>query len=287
MDNALKDMLQRWFTDWNAVELAGDYTGPDGLLYCGKCQTPKEVWLDLWQTPKFDGCTPRYVKRPVMCKCEQEAKDEEERRIKEEENAKRMERNRAACFDIPGWGETTFAVDDRREVEASKICRSFVEKFQAVRTDGQGMIFSGGAGTGKTFLAACVANALLDQGYRVKFTSLMSLNSQMSANYANDKQRTLDNLASCDLVIIDELGLEKKTDTANENAYQVVNTLVSAKVPMILTTNLPLRQIAGDTEPSNIRIYSRILGNCYPVRFVGRDGRRDQLDGKKWAFIEE
>lgn len=260
----------------------GDYFNDDGLLICGKCGTPREYMADNWRIEMLKGKEPRYTIMPQLCDCrraEAEAKEERERRIAE---SRRIERNRAACFDFNDMAGCVFDNDDRANPEASDLCRDYVKHFADVREAGQGIIMAGTTGTGKTFLAACIANALLEKGYRVRFTSLTRLNSKVTANYGNGYP-IIEELLTYDLVVLDDLGTERKTPVANENAYQVIDTLSEKGIPMIFTTNLSLAEMSNDSTLDNARIYSRLFPRCRTLKFEGHDRRR-KTDNIEWKF---
>lgn len=68
----------------------------------------------------------------------------------------------------------TFDNYNGSQSRVSASLRRYVSKFEEMRNRGLGFVLQGDKGNGKTFLAACVANALLDR-YRVKFTSISAL----------------------------------------------------------------------------------------------------------------
>lgn len=275
MAESIGEVMRKMLQGVRAKPNEGDFYNEDGLLCCGRCGEPREVRVPIPGTENvgiFGG----------MCRCEREKDDERRRR----DEAARLERekraNRARCFDIGDMAGCTFASDDSRDREASETCRAYVDTFEASRAKGHGILMTGEFGCGKTFLAGCVANALLDRGYRVKFTSLSFLNGRITRNYGNAGP-IIDMLRECDLVIFDDLGTERRTSTANENAYQIVNALYEDRVPMVFTTNIPAKEISTDANPDNARIYSRIIGRCKPLKVRGED-RRKETENVEWDF---
>lgn len=276
-----------------ASKREGDYYDENNILRCGKCGEPREFLYDNWTPKTFDnglpntlcGKEPRYVVRPMPCRCDREAEEREKARIEKAELERTIRTNRARCFDIKGYEDVTFSDDKFMSDDSKAVIRSYLQNFDKVKANGQGMIFYGPVGTGKTFTAAMIANYLLDKGKRVKFTSLADLNQQMTEDYGNKRGIILTYLRECDLVVLDDLGTERKTQTANENVFQVINKLTSdGGISVILTTNLDYQKdLVGDTEIANARSYSRIIQKCKPVRFEGRDIRK-KMDGKSWAF---
>lgn len=278
----MKDLLQSLFKDHRALAEEGDYIDKEGLLVCGRCGERREFLQDMWDTPGLEGKEPRYVVRPKWCLCQTKAAEAEENRRKIEADQRKRERNRARCFDVEGMEECTFAGDDGSNAEQSAICHRFVDNFEAASAKGQGLLMWGDAGTGKTFLAGCIANALLEEGYKVKATSLAFLNGKITEEYGNSSH-IIKGLMEYDLVIFDDLGTERKTSTANENAFQIIDALEKRGVSMVFTTNIPAREMAAEKDRSNVRIYSRIMGKCMPIKFEGIDKRKAGA-GEEWAF---
>lgn len=287
----LKELLTLQLRDIRAKKEECDYYDKDdNLLVCGKCLEHKEFNLDLWKPEVYEngqknnlvGIEPRYVIRPTLCKCERDRLAEEKAR----EDAMIFDRskreNTARCFDLHGFSDVTFDKDDGQDAEASEVAHRFVDNFAAIRQAGQGMIFSGDTGGGKTYMAAMIANALLEKGYRVKFTSLSKLNQQMTENYGNNRASILRYIETCDLIVLDDLGTERDTSTANENAYQVIDTINRIKCPVIVTTNLSGRDMINEVEYKYKRNYSRIIERCKPVVFKTPDRRA--YGNKEWLF---
>lgn len=269
------------YTDIRAQMRKGDYYDETNHLCCGRCHTRKESTYDLCDILRRTD-VPHYVTLAHMCDCEQAMCDELKRSRERYAQAARNRRYRAACFDSQGLDECRFDLDESSDTDASKVCRSYVEHFEDAKAHGHGMLLSGPMGTGKTFYAACVANALLDEGYRVRFTSLASCNSKISKAHGVSTD-VIDALKACDLVVFDDLGVERNTSTANENAYQIVNALYQSVVCMVFTTNLSMRELAAATDRSFARVVSRITERCMSVNVTGGD-RRQRVAKADFAF---
>lgn len=254
-------------SDFRAKAEEGDYMGGDGLLYCGKCGTPKECRVP-------SGAGGRDVVRPVQCRCVSERFERREREREESLRRAAESARRRRCFDIPGLSGFTFEADDSRGSKASAEARAYAGGFTEHRRSGSGLIFLGGVGCGKTFYAACIANDLFGRGLDVKVTSLSILTRRMAEDYGKGFSRVLGELERCDAVVIDDLGTERSTPTANECCYQIVNTLTTARVPMIITSNMSVKELGRESGGETDRIYSRIIERCKPVVMTGGDRRK-------------
>ena len=84
------------------------------------------------------------------------------------------ELNRNECFNDLAYRSMTFARDDRPDHILSKAARAYAENFQPI-AEQHGIMFSGNVGTGKTFYACCIANAVIDRGCTAWVTTLQPL----------------------------------------------------------------------------------------------------------------
>lgn len=93
--------------------------------------------------------------------------------------------------------------------------------------------------------------------------------------FDREREETFTNkLNSVKLLIIDDLGAERSTDYALEKVYGIIDNRYRAKKPLILTTNLTLRQMQEATDIRYARIYDRIFEMCYPMEFSGVSWRK-------------
>lgn len=134
-------------------EVPGDYIGKDGLLYCGKCHTPKQARIS------FDPASGERKKTIVRsaCKCQQEADEAADRRAERERFRLEMDRRREDGISCPDGLRSTFAQDDRAEPKVSDACRRYVECWEEMRAENIGILLHGTVGTGKSFYASWTA----------------------------------------------------------------------------------------------------------------------------------
>ena len=241
-----------------------DFINADGILCCGRCGAEKEYKF------VFAG---RQKIVPCLCRCEQEKRDAEERARKRAEKERKIAEARGAGFPDKELQKYTFAADDRKNTRISDAMKRYVDNFPTFREKGQGLLLYGPVETGKTFMACCVANALIDNGY-----SCMATNFSRIANTVwsvSDKQGYYDKLNSYDLLVIDDLGVERDTDYMQEIVFSVIDGRDRAGLPLIITTNLTLLEIKRATDIGKQRIYSRVMKMCFPVSVEGVNRRKD------------
>lgn len=254
-------------------EAPGDYTGPDGLLYCGKCHTPKQIRLDINL-----GTGETVV--PVVCRCQKETADATDRQAEREQFKQSMARRREDGISCPGGLCHSFAEDDRAEPKVSDACRRYVEHWNEMRAENIGILFHGTVGTGKSFYASCIGNGLLEKRVPVAATNFPRLLNLLQGT--QERQKLLDRLAIYKLLILDDLGVERDSPYAAEQIFNVIDARVSSQLPVVVTTNLTLEELEHPPSMQYARIYDRVLSMC-PVRLklIGTSRRRGNAEARK------
>lgn len=237
----------------------GDYYGEDGLLVCGKCHTPKQTRVSFLGIEKTPMC---------LCKCAAEKKEREELK-------RRIAENRRYCFPDAKLERWTFANDDGANKELSEAMKKYADNFEEFKKQGKGLLLYGDVGRGKTYAAACVANAVLDKGYSVFMTDFVSIASAASEEW--NKQAYYNSLNNFSLLIIDDLNAERKTEYMQEIVKAVINTRYNAGLPIIITTNLTGEELQSPSDMDYKRIFSRLYEMCIPVKVEGKDRRAEIL----------
>ena len=121
--------------------------------------------------------------------------------------------------------------------------KRYVNNWKQVKAENLGLLFWGDVGTGKSFLAACIANGLLDQGVSVMMTNFTRILNKLSDLQAKERCQYIAAFGKVDLLIIDDLGVERNSEFALEQVYAVIDERYKANLPLIITTNLTPRQM--------------------------------------------
>lgn len=243
----------------------GDYVGENGLLYCHKCNTPKQVRCEM----------PWGVVTPMcLCKCKQEERDREEAERKAQERQALIARLRRECFPERAMESWTFG--DAEGERVIEVARKYVANFETMLEKGKGLLFFGNVGTGKTHAAACIANALIDEAIPVHMTNFATIRNKVQGMYEG-RQEYFDKLNSYPLLILDDLSAESKSEFMQEIVYNVIDGRYRAGLPVIITTNLTSEELKNPAELTNQRTFSRLLEMCIPVEVTGNDKRRARL----------
>lgn len=241
------------------------YTGDDGLLYCSRCHTARQCIDKHFRIGR---------KVPCVCKCIRERMEKEEEERERQKKFQEIQRFRSMGFPDRELQSCTFENDDGARPELSQAMQTYVENFKTLRKDAKGLLLYGPVGTGKSFLAACVVNALIDQGYPCLMTNFARLTNEIAGMWEG-KQEYLDGLGRFSLVAIDDLGVERDTEYMNENVTTIIDCLYRSNVPVIITSNYTPKQLTEATEIRKKRVYDRLLERCHPIKVDGTSRRKE------------
>ena len=251
----------------------GDYA-KDGLWYCGKCNTPKQCAVNFLGVIKFPFC---------LCKCEKEKRDLAEREVKRLEELRRISETRKLGFPDDEMATWTFDKDDNASPELMKIARNYVANFGKMQQRNKGLLLYGSVGTGKTFAACCIANALIDKGYSALVTNFARLANTLQG-LREDRQDYIDKLNAVNLLVIDDLAAERQTEYMQETVFNIIDARYRSGRPLIITTNLTADELKNPADISHKRIYSRLFEVCIPFEVKGIDRRAESLKREYGEF---
>ena len=239
-----------------------EYLAEDGLIHCRKCGEQLETIITIpWAGDK-----------KVRCICSCTIKEKEAAR--EQERQEDRERNRRICFSGSTMAKKKFG--NSEHTEYINIAKKYAEHFEEMREKGKGIIFYGTVGTGKSHLAACIANEVIDKDFTALMTNFATVINILQSSF-DGRQRYIDSLNRFDLLVIDDLGTERQSEYMQEQVFNIIDSRYRSGLPFIITTNLPPEELKKTTDIGNGRIYDRILERCHPVAIQGQSYRRQKL----------
>ena len=272
----ITDEIRRWI-DLEAENMEPDEdeyrSETDGLLHCKLCNGRRQTVVPRFHREGY--FTPR-----IVCAC-QEVLINQKREAEEKE--KRMEsirRKKAQGLQDRYLYDYTFANDNGQNPLMEKA-RGYVEHWWDAYKKNTGLLLFGNVGTGKSFFAGCIANALLEQNVPVLMTNFPTILSRLTGLFGEERLAFIDSLAQYDLLIIDDLGVERSSEYAMEQVYLVVDCRYRSKKPIIITTNLTLAEMKNPPDLAHARIYDRILERCAPILFGGKNFRKESAKETK------
>lgn len=244
----------------------------DGHIYCKACNE------------RIDGKAIPMLDKPMIiiisCKCDRDRREQDKQREKQIE----QDRLRQNCFISKNQIAYTFENTDKdTDKEIIKKAKNYVKHFEEMRKDNVGLLLYGNVGSGKTCIACSIANAIITEySYTVKMRNFAQiLNDLQKGGFNLDRNEYIEKITNPTLLILDDFGIERNTEYALEQIYNVINARYLKARPTIITTNLNFKDMEQEQEDIMLgRIYSRIIEMCLPLRVTGLDRRKIQSKEK-------
>lgn len=253
----------------------GDYE-KDGLIHCGKCHAPRQkriVWTD------DDGKECAQVVS-IMCQCDIEAERSEKERDREDKFRASLASMRKHIGADDTFFGSRFEDDTDQTSPISRTCRRYVDHWPEMERDNMGILLYGSKGTGKSFYASCIANALAEQKITTGFVTTSRLMGALQGQW--DQETVMRALCRFRLLVLDDLGAERDTSYGSEQIYNVIDARYRAKRPTIVTTNFDLSDMKREQDLWRSRIYDRITEMCpIAIRMDGDSRRSGIADERK------
>ena len=159
----------------------------------------------------------------------------------------------------------TLSYDYYSDTEIEKMkgivaeCKRFVNDFDKGY---ENILLYGNVGVGKTFLTNCMAKALLDKGHSVIYFTSIRLFDTLSREFfkygENNAWDVQNDIFTCDLLIIDDLGTEGVNSFVAQRLFDILNERDIRKKSTIISTNLAFEELQKRYTERN---FSRIFGN--------------------------
>ena len=202
--------------------------------------------------------------------------------------AREQNRRLSKLLDLGGQSFDTFSFDWYSSVAWDGYGRSPLENMEMIReicgnyahTFGPrsgNMLFTGAPGLGKTFLSACIAREVSDNGFSVVYDTAAHVFSQFESGrfrrenpFEDDPDREINRYLNCDLLIMDDLGSEFTTSFERAAIYRIINGRLVGGKKTVLSTNLSMDELGKRYGEA---VLSRIQGEYQILRFFGEDIR--------------
>ena len=162
--------------------------------------------------------------------------------------------------------------DPRRDKTAFDACRAYANNERIFRAKKNSLLIFGGVGSGKTHLAAAVANAFIDRSIPVLFATYSTHLGEIREEFDHTGQRKyLSMMKNTPVLVIDDLGKEKKSDWTQQILFDVVNYRYEHLLPIIITSNFNTDAFANYVGNA---VWSRLYEMSGAVTTSGKDYRQ-------------
>ena len=235
------------------------------LIYCNRCRTPRQKRFEM---------TGKLFEPRCMCACQTAAYEQREQERKHREFLDTVAKNRSVGLTDPVLRKHTFENDLGYNPKQMNMAKRFVQHWDEFRKSSMGLLLWGNVGTGKSFIAGCIANALLDQGVPVMMTTFARLLNKLTDMYSGDRNAYINSFNSFPLLIIDDLGVERNSEFAREQVFNIIDSRYRSQLPMIVTTNLTVDELKNPADLARARIYDRVLERCTAIKVNDQNIRK-------------
>ena len=133
------------------------------------------------------------------------------------------------------------------------------------------LLIVGSYGTGKTHLAAAIANKLMSEGVPVLFNTFSGHLNELKCEFNGGKGDYKRQMESVDMLILDDVGKEKQSEWTQSIMFDVINHRYEHMLPIVITTNLQNAELKGYLGDA---VWSRLCEMCIGVKTVGEDYRK-------------
>ena len=247
-----------------------EYLNGDGIIYCKNCGTPRQLKISIFDREQLV---------PINCRCQLDSINEQRRKEKGRDFRQMVLALRKSGLSDERFSGYTFENDKGHNPEMEKA-KTYVDRWSEMKEKNLGLLIWGNVGTGKTFFAGCIANALIDKGIPVVMTNFSKIINTLTGMFSEDKNRFIESLSRCELLIIDDLGIERNSEFALEQVFSVIDSRYRSRKPLIVTTNLTLDEIRNPDNLAKARIYDRILELCVPIKINNTNIRKQNAAEK-------
>ena len=212
-------------------------------------------------------------RHPAECRCRQATREKQEKEERARLHYEKVQRLKLQGFTDWAMQHWTFANDHGQNPQI-QLAQRYAAHWPEMREKNVGLLLWGGVGTGKSFMAGCIANALMEQEVAVCMTNFARIMNELN-NAFSGRNEVVDRLCGYPLLIIDDFGMERGTEYALEQIYNIIDSRYRSRKPLIVTTNLTLTELKKPQDIAHARIYDRLLELCTPIACTGPSMRKD------------
>lgn len=226
------------------------------------CDIHGEIEVDVHLRP--DGTPWAEVRCPICAETERQKQLEEERRREAVERNEQARQRRIEILSIPKRFSTAtfdnYQAVNKQQSTCLSICRNYANDFEKHKEQGASLLLLGSVGTGKTHLACSIGRTIVENGFHARYVTLAEIVSNIratwsgtlirrSSTWGTEKKLTerevLDAYEQCDLLIVDEIGVQAGTDNERNIIFGIIDARYREMLPTIAISNLNETEVAN------------------------------------------
>lgn len=252
----MKEILKNMFKNFDEIKI------------CENCKEPLGEVITLLGKEKIV---------PIMCSCRKNELSEQKKRLAFEENKNKIDLLISSGLMDIKYLDNTFENDNGSNKKITALCKKYVEQWAVIKQENIGILFYGDVGRGKTYFATSIANELFKKNVSICVTSLPKL-LDMIAKFDEESNNNIRKVTQVSLMVIDDFGVERNTEFANEQIFKIFDDRLRTGKPTIVTTNLSKENLEKPQNITEKRIYSRLLEMC-PIKLLieNEDNRTSRI----------
>lgn len=245
-----------------------EYINPaDGLVWCKRCHTPRQV-------RKSYGI---YTLSPLVpCTCQLAEWEKERQERKAEEFRRYTETLREKGLGWKALQDYRFENDRRQNSVIMGYMRKLADHFDELPASG--FLLWGSHGTGKTFAAACMANALIDRGIPVIMDTFSDMANVLAAMVPSDQQLYLKNIFGKRLVCIDDFSIGGESPLILRAKRMIMGRWAKSSHPSIITTSYSISRLKNPENDVEKDFFSILLNGSVPIMCQGPDLHKGEFE---------
>ena len=135
-----------------------------------------------------------------------------------------------------------------KEYQANSIELAYNQAHQFAHSMQGWLFIEGPYGSGKTHLAAAIANTAVGLGIPTLFLTVPDLLDTLRFSYEDPEatfEGRFEEIRNIKLLVLDDFGTQNATSWAQEKLFQIINYRYINQLPLVVTTNLALEEIEG------------------------------------------
>ena len=161
--------------------------------------------------------------------------------------------------------------ETRRDPSAYQQCKAYSEREMLFSDKRNGLLIFGGVGSGKTHLAAAIANSFINRGIPVLFGTYSEHLEKLREEFDSKNRGYLSSMKNTPVLVLDDIGKERKSEWTQQIIFDVINYRYEHLLPTIITTNFNADGLATHVGGA---VWSRLYEMCSAVTTSGKDYRQ-------------